>query len=129
MDDYKKRELTAINIQIIASFASILTIIISIILLYNEKKDIKDEETIFTPEQTQKISVFNRQVLLLIAVIFLIVNYELYDISKKQGENLKPYSLQIVASYLTILASIITLYVVQNPEDTGEVVDVENPII
>lgn len=125
----EEKEIIAIYAQIIVSAISVIEIIISIILLYNEKLDLKGEKTLFSAEETQKISVFNRSFILITAIIFLIINYVLYNISKEQGENLKPYKLQIIASYLTIIAAIITLYIVINPTNEGEVVDVENPII
>lgn len=125
----EEKEIIAIYAQIIVSAISIIEIIVSILLLYNEKLEIKGEKTLFNAEQTQKISVFNRTFILVTAIIFLIINYALYKISKEQGENLKPYELQIVASYLTIIAAIIALYIVLNPTNEGQVVDVENPII
>ena len=125
----EEKEIIAIYPQIIGSAISIIEIIVSILLLYNEKLEIKGEKTLFNAEQTQKISVFNRTFILVTAIIFLIINYALYKISKEQGENLKPYELQIVASYLTIIAAIITLYIVLNPTNEGQVADVENPII
>ncbi len=125
----EEKEIIAIYAQIIVSAISIIEIIVSILLLYNEKLEIKGEKTLFNAEQTQKISVFNRTFILVTAIIFLIINYALYKISKEQGENLKPYELQIAASYLTIIAAIITLYIVLNPTNEGQVADVENPII
>lgn len=125
----EEKEIIAIYAQIIGSAISIIEIIVSILLLYNEKLEIKGEKTLFNAEQTQKISVFNRTFILVTAIIFLIINYALYKISKEQGENLKPYELQIAASYLTIIAAIITLYIVLNPTNEGQVADVENPII
>lgn len=123
------KEIQAINIQMIVSFVSIIAIIISIILLYNQKLNIKEGKSLFTPEQKQKISEFNRDILLVVAVIFLLVNYQLYYISEEKGEDLKAYKLQIIASYFSILAALIALYVVRNPANRGEISDVENPII
>ena len=87
------------------------------------------EKTIFTAKETQKISEFNRDILLVIALAFLFVNIWLYNISKEEGEDLESYKLQIVASILTVIAALIALYVVRNPADRGQIVDVENPII
>lgn len=124
-----EKEINAVDIQIFASIASIIGIVISIILLYNQKLDLKGEKTIFSPKQTQKISEFTRDVLLIVAIIFLIVNYQLYYISKEEGEDLQSYELQIFASYLSVIAALIALYVVRNPSNRGEISDVENPII
>ena len=125
----KEKEINAIDIQIIVSVVSIFAIIISILLLYNQKQEIKGEKTLFTAKQTQKISEFNRDILLIIAVVFLLVNYQLYYISKEEGEPLNSYRLQIIASYLSIIAALIALYIVRNPESRGQISDVENPII
>lgn len=127
--DNTQKEINAVDIQIVASIASIAAVIISIALLYNQKLDLKGQQTLFTPKQTQQISEFTRYILLVIAVVFLIINYQLYNISKEEGEDLKPYELQIVASYLSIIAALIALYVVRNPSNIGEISDVENPII
>ena len=124
-----EKEITAIDVQIGASIASIIAVIISITLLYNQKLDLKNKQTFFNPKQTQKISEFARDILLIVAIVFLLVNYQLYNISKEEGEDLKPYELQIVASYLSIIAALIALYVVRNPANRGEIADVENPII
>ena len=53
---------------------------------------------------------------------------KLYKISKKEGEDLKPYILQLIASILTIIASIIAIYIV-SLSTKENIVDVENPII
>lgn len=127
--DNTEKEITAVDIQIGASIASIAAVIISIALLYNQKLDLKGQQTLFTPKQTQQISEFTRDILLIVAIVFLLVNYQLYYISKEEGEDLKPYELQIVASYLSIIAALIALYVVRNPSNRGEISDVENPII
>lgn len=125
----QEKEITAIDIQIIVSWISILAVIISIILLYNQKLELKNAQTLFTPKQTQKISEFARDLLLIVAIVFLLINYQLYYISKEEGEDLTSYKLQIVASYLSIIAALIALYVVRNPVNRGEISDVENPII
>ena len=125
----KQKEIFAIDIQIIVSVASIIGVIISIILLYNQKLELKDEKTIFTVKETQKISEFVRDILLIVAIVFLLVNYQLYYISKEQGEDLTAYQLQIIASYLSVIAALIALYVVRNPANRGNIADVENPII
>ena len=60
--------------------------------------------------------------------VFLYVNIKLYNLSKEEGEDLKPYTLQIVASVLAIVSGFIALYVV-SLSNTENVSDVENPVI
>lgn len=123
-----QEEINAINIQLIALFAILFADIISIVTTYNQKLDLENKETMFESKELFKITLFNRILLLVLAFVFLYVNYKLYNISKKEGEDLKSYSLQIVASLLVIASGFIALYVVKL-SDTENIVDVENPII
>ena len=125
----KEKESLSITIQIIASIISIGTVIISIVLLYNEQLEINDQETFLTADKAQTLTTFNRSLILILLLIFLIINYVLYEISKEEGEDLTPYILQIIASIFTVIAGIIALYVVFRERQGEQVVDVENPII
>ena len=53
---------------------------------------------------------------------------KLYNLSKDEGEDLKSYILQIVASVLAVISGLIALYVV-GLSTTENIVDVENPVI
>ena len=82
----------------------------------------------FTSNQIYNITLFNRILILSISIIFLFVNYTLYKISKEQGEKLKPYQLQLLASTLVIIPGAIALYVVSLSKGEN-ISDIENPII
>ena len=124
----KKEEIDTINIQLIALFLFLFSTIISIIITYNQKLDIESKDTIIDAKDSFKLTLFNRVLILIISLVFLYVNYKLYEISKREGENLKSYTLQIIASIFTIVSGLIALYVV-TLSNTEELVDVENPII
>lgn len=132
MHNYNKNsneEIKLLDIQIIVSIITIITIIISITLIYNQKLDLQNKDTLFSKNKTQKISLINRITLVVTASIFLYVNYKLKEISESEGEDTKPYNLQIISSYLTVIASIIVLYVVASTYNIENVSDVENPVI
>ena len=124
----KEKESLAITIQIIVSFISIGTVLISIILLYNRQLELNNKKTFLSSDEAQRITTFNRILVVIVLSIFLIINYYLYYISKEEGENLKPYKLQITASYLTVAAALIGLYVVLKQPGGENIVDIENPI-
>lgn len=124
----QEKESAAITVQIIVSLISIITVIISIILLYNHQSELKNKEPFLSPEEAQKITTFNRVLVVIVLTIFLIINYFLYYISKEEGEDLKPYKLQITASYLTVIAALIGLYVVLKEPGGDNITDIENPI-
>lgn len=121
------KEVRELNIQLLFSILSIVTIIISIILIQNEKQFKKKEKTILNVKQADNLSKFNRVLILIIALVFLVVNYHLKDLSS--DEDLKSYDLQIIASYLVVFSALITLYVVFTSPPSEEAIDVENPII
>lgn len=123
-----KEEIKAINIQLFGITLSYITIIFSLITTYNQKLKLEHKKTILNPEDSLKITIINRILIIIVGLIFLYVNYTLYEISKQQKENLKSYTLQIIASYLTIISSLIAFYVV-TLSSTETVSDVENPII
>lgn len=124
-----KEEIKLLNIQLITSLIVIVTVTISLILTYNQKLNLKNKKTIFNKKQTHNISYINRLTILITSIIFLLINYKLYQISKKEGEDLLVYNLQIIASILTTIASIIVFYVV-SIEPTGDnISDIENPVI
>ncbi len=121
-------EINAVNVQLIALVFALLSAFISIVITYNQKLDLENRDTMYNSKQLYRITLFNRILILVLSFIFLYVNYKLYEISKDEGEDLKAYILQIVASVLTIGAGIIALYVVYLSTNEN-IVDVENPII
>ncbi len=124
----KKEELKAINIQLSTLIVVLISTIISIAITYNQKLDIEEKKTIFNSKESFNITLFNRILVVIVSLIFLYVNIKLYNLSKEEGEDLKPYTLQIIASILAIASGAIALYVVKL-STTDSVVDVENPVI
>ena len=124
-----KEEIKLLNIQLITSLIVIITVILSLVLTYNQKLNLENKKTIFNKKQTHNISYINRLTILITTIVFLIINYKLYQISKKEGEDLLVYNLQIIASILTTIASILVFYVVSIEPSGDEISDVENPVI
>ena len=125
---HKNEEINILDIQLIAIAITVFTAIVSFIITYNQKLELQDKKTLFTPKESLKITLFNRKLILILSFVFLFVNYSLLRISKEEGEDLKPYNLQILASILVIASGIIALYVV-SLSTIEDVSDVENPII
>ena len=123
-----EREISAVNIQLIALVVALVSAFISIVLTYNQKLDLENRDTPLNSKELFNLTLFNRILVLVLSFVFLYVNYVLYKVSKEKGENLKVYILQIIASILVIVSGIIALYVVGLSE-TDNIVDVENPII
>ena len=124
-----KEEINILNIQLLTSLIVIITVTISLLLTYNQKLNLQNKKTIFNKKQTHNISYTNRLIILITAITFLYINYKLYEISKKEGEDLKVYYLQIIASILTTIAALIVFYVVSIEPAGDEISDIENPVI
>lgn len=115
-----------LDYQIVTSIGSIIAIIVSIILIYNQELNIENKPTIFSSKTTRNITIFNRTIILVFGLVFLYVNYQFKKISN--DDDSKQLDLQILASYFIILAAIIALYVAIKNEDE-DISDIENPII
>lgn len=124
----KEEELNAINIQLVALIIVLVSTGISIAITYNQKLNLEKKKTIFDSRESFNITLFNRILIVILSFVFLYVNIKLYNLSKEEGEDLKSYILQIIASVLAIISGLIALYVVGLSE-TQNIVDVENPVI
>lgn len=124
----KNEEIKYINYQLIGLVLTIITTVVALLLTYNQKLSLQKRKKIFKSVQALNITKINRIVILLIGILFLYINYRLYKISKEEGEDLKSYELQIIASILVVISGIIALYVV-SLSSTETLADVENPNI
>lgn len=126
--DYMNRgSLKAIDIQFYTLFFSLASIVISLILTYNQKLIKEDKKTLLSDKASYNLSLFNRVLILSIALIFLYVNYKDYKTSNNNKQK-KKSTLQIDASLLTIIAASISLYVVYNSKPEA-ITNIQNPIV
>ena len=123
-----KEEIRNVNIQFYTLFFSLLSIIISIILTYNDKLSTKGKTSFLGKKSNYNLTLFNRILILTIAIAFLYVNYKSYMNAKTKEKKLKSYELQILASLFTLIAASISLYVV-SVLTKETLVDLENPVI
>ena len=96
------KESKLISIQLFTLVFSLISIIISMILTYNQKLDIENKKVLFESKKAVKISLFNRILITAIAISFLYVNYKQYilDIDTNNSNNIKNDKLQINACSL-----------------------------
>lgn len=123
-----KEEIRNVNIQFYTLFFSLLSIIISIILTYNDKLSTEGKTSFLGKKTNYNLTLFNRILILTIAIAFLYVNYKSYMNAKTKEKKLKSYELQILASLFTLIAASISLYVV-SVLTKETLVDLENPVI
>lgn len=131
MNVFTKKRIQLLNEQMIASMLFIGTIIISILLTYDEIKDLSNQKKLFSNKISQNISLYNRIIVVILALYFLYNSYINQKIAQIQKKDLKYLKLQTLSSTLTLISTIIVLYVIiQNYKNSNfNVSQVENPIL
>ena len=131
-DKYTKKEIEVLDIQIVATVLFIISLIISIILTYDEKLNLINGKGIFESNQSQRISLYNRILVVILALIFVYGNYVTEKIAEaRHKQNVKSLKLQLFSGELSLISSLIVLYIVyknQGNENFG-VADTENPTL
>ncbi|MBE6144970.1 MAG: hypothetical protein E7169_05290 [Firmicutes bacterium] len=121
-----EEKLKLLDIQIIGSVSFIASIIISIILTYNQRLYTLKQKTIFNRKQTYIISNFNRILVLIIVTSFLYNSYEQKKLAEEKNSNVTLNNLDIVASSLSVVSAIIVLYITAKAP-VEDALDIENP--
>ena len=129
MNNQNEEELKLINGQIIGIIFFIVTLIVSLLLTYNEKLQRENKPPLFTNKKALDIAFLNRLIVVLLGLYFL---YTLYKRKDLGNNNLNNYiNLEIIASWLAFLASAIVFYIVflnyNNPN--FDVSEIEEPIL
>lgn len=108
----KLSEIRLLDIQIIASILYIGSLLISILLTYNDKQLTQKKKTILSNTEAANLSVFNRVFIVALTLVFLYTTYQSRENAKKENQKIWPFDLQLCSSELSLLATVIVLYVV-----------------
>ena len=106
------KEVNLLNIQLWTTVIYVGSLIISIALTYDDKQKTQNKNGLFSKEQSNKISIFNRKLVLLLTFAYLYVSYNNLNLAKQKNQRTWPFQLQLFSSELSTIASIIVLYVV-----------------
>ena len=130
MNNREYKETKLLSTQLYTLLFSLISVLVSILLTYNQKLSIEKKKTIFNTNESRNISLYNRILITLIAIVFLYVNFKQYilDRDTNNKNNLRNDELQVYASIITIVASLITVYVAVTSSNNS-ISDIENPII
>lgn len=111
MTNYDLEESKLIITQIILSLILLFTTIISISLSYNFLMTLEKKEPIYSASKSYDILIFNRFLMFMISLIFVYINVRDKNVKKKYDLEDEFADLQILASVLTLMASLIVLYI------------------
>ena len=124
MTNYNIEEIKLLNWQFILSSSFIISILISLSLTYNEILKNKNMVPLYSSKKEYTVLIFNRILATTIAFGFLIINITDKNVRLKYDNcDKKVANLQINASTLTLIATIIVLYLSFNNNE----IDFENP--
>ena len=105
----KNKEIKLINLSIIAITIFIITLLISLLLNYNEKLKLENKKLIFDEKQSIYISLINKTIVLIIALYFIYNSYIRQKIDNKDDFN---SNLELLAAFLAFISSFIAFYIV-----------------
>lgn len=126
MSNYDLEEVKLLKAQMVLSVLAIVTVLVSLGLSYNEILKLNKTTPLFSRKMENDILISNRLLVLIISIGFLYIDYIDKNIKQKyKKNNLRDAQLQINASILSVIASIIVLYTAFDGEN-GEV-ELENP--
>ena len=112
MSNQNEKQIELVNGQIIGIILFILTLIVSVIIAYNEKLLRENKSGLFSNKDALNISLINRIVVVILGIYFV---YDAYERRKVSNSYDDPNSnLQILASWLALIASAIIVYIIVN---------------
>ena len=113
MNNSSEKEIELLEIQLITTILFIGSLLISVAITYNDLAELKGEKGLFDNDEENTLAIFNRILVVILTIVFLYVSYENLQLCRvKHTENQGPFIMQIIASELSTLASIIVLYAV-----------------
>ncbi len=107
----KEKEVKILDLQIITTLVFIGSLIISIYITYNDKASIQNNVESNTP-QIKFLSIFNRTLVVILTLIYLYISFENRKITEQKRGDLIAASLQVLASEISLISTLIVLYVV-----------------
>lgn len=127
----QNEQLFLTNGQILASSLFLITIGISIILLYNQKLILENKEPILTEQEALDIALFIKILATILLAFFLYTSVKEYEknINTKKEED---SFIQVIASSLVLIAAILTLFVIvknYNSRSNNLDISIDNPEI
>ena len=107
-----KKELTLVNLEILGSSIFIGTIIISILISYNNKLKLENKMPLFDDKTVREILIINKTVVLIVVILFLCLNYESLKFAEENNRDTSTLKIQLIPSFLALVSSLIILSLV-----------------
>lgn len=130
-NDFKDLEIKILDIQLIATALFVVSLFISLLITYDEKIKLENDKGLFSNKTSQNLALFNRIFVVILALVFIYCNYVSKKIAESKNNDTESIELQILAGLISLVASIIVLYVVyKNRNDSNfDIAETENPTL
>ena len=128
-EEKRNEQLFIIDGQLIGAILYIVSLIISITIILDQRKSVLNKERILTNSEAQTLALANKIFIFLLILWFLYLNYRAYRFSESTNQDTSALKLQIFASFLAIIGGLIGIYVVStNFSNTNlQTAEIENP--
>lgn len=128
-EERQEKKLFIIDGQLIGAILYIVSLLISIVIIIDQRKSALNKERILTNSEAQSLALANKIFIFLLVLWFLYLNYESYEFSKNTNQDTSSLKLQIFASFLSIIGAMIGIYVVYTDfQNTNlQTAEIENP--
>lgn len=128
-EDRINQQLFIIDGQLIGAILYIVSIIISIIIILDQRRAVLNNDRILTNSEAQTLALANKIFIFLLILWFLYLNYKSYEFAQNTNQDTSALKLQIFSSFLAVITGIIGIYVVYtNFENTNlQTAEIENP--
>lgn len=110
MNNLKEKEVKLLDLQNLTTTIFIISLLISIYITTIDKKSTINPNVKYP--DTSKISVFNRTLVFILSLSYLYISYGNKKISMEKGQKNNLFNLQVMASEISLLSTLIVLYVV-----------------
>lgn len=127
----QNQQLFIIDNQILGCLLYIASLVVSIIIILDQRKKALNKEGFLTNSESQTIALLNKIFILALILWFLYLNYKAKDLAKKTGQDSSALEKQIIASIISIIPALIGIYVVlTNFSNTNlQTAEIENPFV
>lgn len=125
----QNQQLFIIDGQLIGCILYIISLVVSITNILNQRKRAVGKEGFLTPEESQTLALLNKIFTLLLILWFLYLNYKAKKLSANTNQDTSSLELQIIASIISLVPALIGLYVVITDfSNTNlQTAEIENP--
>ena len=123
------QQMLIVDGQLVGTILYILSLVISIVLIINQRQRSQNKEGFLTAKESQILALFNKIFVLLLLFLFLYLDYEAKDLAEKTNQDTSALELQIIASIISLVPVLIGIYVVVTDfSNTNlQTAEIENP--